>query len=54
MIGIFGTLLLKLILPALVKYPILILSTYLGSNLIVSMYRSLSQSFKASRSKSIA
>jgi len=52
MIGVFGTLLLNLNLPALVKYPILILSTYLGSNLIVSGYRSLSQNFKASRNKS--
>ncbi len=40
-IGIFGTLLLNLNLPALVKYPLLILSTYLGSNLVVSGYRSL-------------
>ena len=41
MIGVFGTLLLNLNLPALVKYPLLILSTYLGSNLLVSGYRSL-------------
>ena len=41
MIGIFGTLLLSLDIPALVKYPLLILSTYLGSNLLVSSYRSL-------------
>jgi len=42
-IGIFGTLLLNLDLPALVKYPLLIISTYLGSNLLVSAYRSLRQ-----------
>jgi len=41
MIGVFGTLLLKLNMPALVKYPILILSTYLASNLLVSVYRAL-------------
>jgi peptidoglycan/LPS O-acetylase OafA/YrhL len=38
-IGIFGTLLLNLEIPALVKYPLLIVSTYVGSNLIVSGYR---------------
>ena len=41
MVGIFGTLLLNVDIPALVKYPLLILSTYLGSNLLVSGYRSL-------------
>jgi peptidoglycan/LPS O-acetylase OafA/YrhL len=40
-IGVFGTLLLNLNLPALVKYPLLIVLTYGGSNLIVSLYRSL-------------
>jgi fucose 4-O-acetylase-like acetyltransferase len=39
MVGIFGTLLLNLNLPALAKYPLLIILTYLGSNLIVSAYR---------------
>ena len=38
-IGVFGTLLLNLNLPALVKYPMLIVLTYVGSNLIVSLYR---------------
>ena len=38
LIGIFGTLLLNTDLPALVKYPLLILSTYVGSNLLVSGY----------------
>jgi len=46
MIGIFGTLLLNLNLPALLKYPILIISTYLASNLVVSGYRSLVQALK--------
>lgn len=43
MIGVFGTLLLNLNLPALVKYPLLIVSTYVVSNLVVSLYRSLVQ-----------
>ena len=48
MIGVFGTMLLNLNLPALVKYPVLIVSTYLVSNLIVSMYRSLAHGLKSS------
>ncbi len=40
-IGVFGTILLNLDLPVLVKYPMLIISTYLVSNFIVSAYRSL-------------
>jgi surface polysaccharide O-acyltransferase-like enzyme len=50
-IGVFGTLLLKLNLPALVKYLILIVSAYGGSNLLVSGYRKLIQTTKASRSQ---
>jgi len=46
MVGIFGTLLLNLNLPALLKYPILIILTYLVSNLVVSGYRSLVQALK--------
>ncbi len=46
-IGIFGTLLLNLNLPALAKYPLLILSTYLGSNLVVSVYRAQVQAIKS-------
>ena len=46
-IGVFGTLLLNLSLPALVKYPLLFLSTYLVSNLLVSVYRSLVQTMKS-------
>jgi fucose 4-O-acetylase-like acetyltransferase len=53
MIGVFGTLLLNLNLPALVKYPVLIVLTYVASNLLVSVYRSLVQTMKSSRSKSI-
>ena len=53
-IGVFGTLLLNLNLPAVVKYLILIVSTYVVSNLIVSVYRSLVQTVKSSRNKSIS
>jgi fucose 4-O-acetylase-like acetyltransferase len=53
MTGVFGTLLLNLNLPALVKYPVLIVLTYVASNLLVSVYRSLVQTMKSSRSKSI-
>jgi hypothetical protein len=52
-IGVFGTLLLNLNLPALVKYPMLIVLTYGVSNLVVSTYRSLVQTIKSSRSKPI-
>jgi len=53
-VGIFGTLLLNLNIPAVVKYLILIVSAYVGSNLIVSGYRSLVQTLKSSRSRSIS
>jgi surface polysaccharide O-acyltransferase-like enzyme len=43
-IGVFGTLLLNMNLPALVKYLILVASTVVGSNLIVSGYRAAVQS----------
>lgn len=49
LIGIFGTMLLNWSLPALAKYPILIVLTYVGSNLLVSTYRSLTQSMKPRR-----
>lgn len=52
-IGVFGTLLLNLTLPALVKYPMLIVLTYGVSNLVVSVYRSLVQTMVSSRRKSI-
>jgi fucose 4-O-acetylase-like acetyltransferase len=50
-IGVFGTLLLNLSLPALVKYPVLILLTYVVSNLVVLGYRSLVQAMKSRSSK---
>ena len=48
-IGIFGTLLLNMDLPAVVKYLLLAVSTYLVSNLLVSGYRSLVQTIKSNR-----
>jgi hypothetical protein len=54
MIGIFGTLLLNLNLPALAKYLLLIVLTYGSSNGIVSVYRSLVRIIKSSRSKSLS
>ncbi len=53
-IGVFGTLLLNLSLPALVKYPMLSLLTYLGSNLVVSVYRFLVQTLRSGRRESIS
>lgn len=53
LIGVFGTLLLNLDLPALVKYLLLVVLTYLGSNLLVSAYRSVVKALKTRRSKSI-
>ena len=41
MIGIFGTFLMKLGLPVYLKYPLLIILTYLGSNLLVSAYKNI-------------
>lgn len=54
LIGVFGTLLLNTNLPALVKYPTLVLLTYLSSNLIVSGYRSIVQTLRFKRSESIS
>jgi hypothetical protein len=52
-IGVFGTLLLKVNLPAVVKYIILTILTYAGSNLLVSGYRSLVHNVKSNRSISV-
>jgi fucose 4-O-acetylase-like acetyltransferase len=54
LIGGFGTLLLFTNLPAVVKWLLLIASTYFGSNLLVSLYRRGRQAFKSSRSQSFA
>ena len=50
-IGVFGTLLLNLDLSALVKYLLLVVLTYSGSNLIVSGYRSLARFLMTRREK---
>ena len=49
MIGIFGTLLLNTSLPALVKYLLLIISTYVGSNLLVSAYYAVKRGIASKR-----
>ncbi|MCB9423156.1 MAG: acyltransferase [Ardenticatenaceae bacterium] len=53
LIGVFGTLLLNTGLPALAKYPLLIVSTYVSSNLVVSAYRFLVQSVKPRRKEPV-
>jgi len=52
LIGIFGTLLLNTSLPPLVKYLLLIISTYVGSNLLVSVYYTVKQGI-ATKQKSV-
>ncbi len=52
-IGVFGTMLLNMSLPAIVKYLLLIVLAYVGSNLIVSGWRALVNALKTRRSKSI-
>lgn len=51
-IGIFGTLLLNLSLPAVVKYLLLVVLAYTVSNLIVSAYRYLVQAVRSATSTS--
>jgi surface polysaccharide O-acyltransferase-like enzyme len=53
-IGVFGTLLLNIDLPAVVKYLLLVITTYAGSNLLVSMYRSVREGLKLRSSKSLS
>lgn len=52
MIGVFGTLLLNFNIPAAVKYLLLFLLTYLVSNVVVTIYRSLVQTIKIQGGKS--
>jgi len=52
-IGVFGTLLLVTNLPAVVKWLLLVTSTYVGSNLIVSLYRSVHSSLVRNRIQEI-
>jgi hypothetical protein len=49
-IGVFGTLLLNVSLPAVVKYLLLIVLTYSTSNLLVSGSRRLIQAVKSAAS----
>ena len=49
-LGVFGTLLLFTGLPAVVKWLLLVISTYISSNLLVSLYRSARTSLVRSRS----
>jgi DMSO/TMAO reductase YedYZ heme-binding membrane subunit len=53
-IGVFGTLLLMTNPPAVVKWLLLIASTYIGSNLIVSLYRSVRASLARNRSQEVS
>jgi fucose 4-O-acetylase-like acetyltransferase len=52
-IGVFGTLLLFTSLPAVVKWILLVITTYVGSNLIVSLYRSVRSSLVRDHSQKI-
>jgi len=53
LIGIFGTLLLTVNLPAVIKWLLLIITTYVGSNLAVSLYRTGRQALSSGRSKDL-
>ena len=53
MIGVFGMFLLNLSLPAVVKYLLLIVLTYVASNLVVSLYRGIWQTLNPGRSKAV-
>jgi len=46
LIGVFGTVLMKTGLPVYIKYPLLIILTYLASNLLVSAYKNLAAKAK--------
>lgn len=52
-IGVFGTLLLATNLPVVVKWILLVTSTYVGSNLIVSLYRSVKTALAQNRSQEV-
>jgi fucose 4-O-acetylase-like acetyltransferase len=47
LIGVFGTLLMKLGWPVWVKYPLLIVLTWVGSNVLVSVYRNVFRELKS-------
>ncbi len=50
-IGIFGTLLMNTSLPALAKYPLLIISTCVGSNLLASAYYAVKKGLHQNRNR---
>ena len=52
-IGVFGTLLLSTNLPAVVKWILLVISTYVSSNLIVLLYQLIKGSLSRERSQEI-
>ena len=52
-IGVFGTLLLNVDWPAVVKYLLLVVLTYTGSNLLVSAYRAVRNSLRAGSRKQL-
>jgi len=52
-IGVFGTILLNLDLPAIVKYLLLAVLTYLVSNLLISGYRKVTTEIKIRRDQSM-
>jgi len=52
-IGVFGTLLLFTGLPAVVKWILLVLTSSIGSNLIISLYRTMRNSLDRKRSRTL-
>ena len=52
-IGVFGTLLLLTGLPAIIKWILLVVSTYVGSNLVISFYRSVRTALSQNRSQEV-
>lgn len=53
-IGLFGTLLMITNLPAVVKWILLVISTYVGSNLVVSIYRSVRMTLVQNRLQDVS
>jgi hypothetical protein len=47
LIGVFGTLLMKLGWPVWLKYPLLIILTYVGSNVLVSIYKRVAENMRS-------
>lgn len=53
LIGVFGTLLLNTGLPAVVKWLLLILATYVGSNLLVALFRPVGKALAPGRPRPV-